>query len=277
MPTSDRGRRAPSYEIRPLRSSAELATSYQLRYEAYARLGYLPGNDHRSRLDVDEYDTSSIPLGAFDARTDELVGTLRVVATQPRRDYEELIRTIVAGVGDLELVRRVWHPRPRALPSIVSGAIAGELERYNHGHLPVFEMSRCIVRDDRRGEGISRGLVELGMAYAIRPGPAILLGGCLTEHLSMYARYGFRPLRSDGAARDHFPIVGQPAHAVVCRAPDGVPYPTQASVLAIAEAMRAGVTEHVIDLGRGRGTLARLRPVDLDDAAESAAPGSQIS
>jgi len=231
----------------------ELVESYRLRYEVYSSLNYLQ-RFNAARLDIDEYDSSSIPFGAFDTATGEMIGTLRVVTTHPQLDYDYLIRYIVASCSDADLVRQAWGPQPHPLPSILSNEVDEQIDEFNVDHLSLYEMSRSIVRADRRGSGISRGLIEFGMAHIMQHGRAVLIGGCVPEHLPMYARYGFSKL-SEGP--EHFEAVGQLAHTLICRT-DVLPEPTNTHINELVHAMRSGASEHCHDLGHDSTALFRL-------------------
>lgn len=208
-------------EVRPITLPSELIDSLRLRYDVYYGLGYIVDSD--VGLDVDEYDECALALGAFDGITRELVGTLRVLSIDPRPRCREVVRRVVVQAACPALSARVTQPRVVPLPSITSDRIARGLRSLNVHDLPILEMSRCIVRPDRRGAGISRALVELGMGLAWHPGPALLIGGCLPEHVPMYARYGFRALH---AGSDYFSSVGRDASVLVC-VPEDVPAPTR--------------------------------------------------
>jgi len=116
-------------------------------------------------------------------------------------------------------------------------------------------MSRSIVRSDRRGSGISRGLIELGMAHVMWLGRAILIGGCVPEHLPMYARYGFTPISETSPV--HFDTVDRLAHTLVCRT-DVLPEPTRSHIDELLTSMTSGVEEHLHELGRDSHALFRL-------------------
>jgi hypothetical protein len=236
-----------------LASSDDLVESYRLRYDVYDSLGYLQ-RLNAARLDIDAYDSSSIPFGAFDIATGEMIGTLRVVTTHPQLDYDYLIRCIVASCGDDDLVRQAWAPQPSALPSIVSDDIDHQIDEFNRDQLGIYEMSRSIVRADRRGGGISRGLIEFGMAHVMQYGRAVLIGGCVPEHLPMYARYGFAPLRD---SLGHFAAVGQLAHTLICRT-DVLPEPTSSHITELIQVMKSGGAEYGRELGRDAKALFRL-------------------
>lgn len=238
-----------------LATTAELLESYRLRYEVYGALGYLKhAND--CRLDIDEYDASAIPFGAFDAETGAMIGTLRLITGEPQSDYDYMLRYIVASTGDRLLARRAWGPYPHPLPSIVSRDIDRELDAYNTARYPVYELSRCIVHPERRGAGVSRGLMELGLAHAAQPGPCVLIGSCLPEHVAMYRRYGYRALTEDKL--ELFDSVGQVASAVVCRS-DRLPEPTGSHIAALLASIAARSEAHVRELGRGE-LVYRLSP-----------------
>jgi predicted GNAT family N-acyltransferase len=247
--------RAPAaVEIRVLATPRELVESYRLRYEVYGALGYLR-RPNRPRLDIDEYDSSSIPFGAFDASSGELIGTLRLVKTHPQPDYDYLVRTIVASCGDAGLARQAWAPQPHPLPSIISEEFDRQVEAFNTERFEVHELSRCIVRLDRRGGGVSRRLMELGLAYAAQQAPSVVIGGCLPEHVAMYARYGYVQLPFTDL--DHFDSVGRLACAVVCRT-DRVPQPTQEHIDELVRSLRSGAAEHTLERGRRSRVVYRL-------------------
>jgi len=233
---------------------ADLVESYRLRYDVYSALGYLR-RFNPSMLEIDEYDSSAIPFGAFDPSTGEMIGTLRVVMTEPQPDYDYLVRYIVAGYRDTELAAQAWGPQPLPLPSIISSEVEHEIEACTPDGWSVSEMSRCVVRSDRRGTGVSRGLTELGMAHAMRHGPTVLIGGCVPEHLPMYARYGFSKLQHTGLER--FEAVGRLAHTILCRT-DSLPEPTRSHITDLLSAIASGAAEHAHELGRDSHALFRL-------------------
>jgi predicted GNAT family N-acyltransferase len=246
----------PTCEIRALDTAAELIESYRLRYEVYGALGYLPrGNE--SRLEIDEYDSLAIPFGAFSPRSGAMIGTLRLVTTEAQPDHAYLIRHILADLADEELTKQASGPRRHPLPSIISQEVNHQIERFNTEGFAVHELSRTIVHATGRNSGISRGLMELGLAQAARLAPAVLIGGCLPEHLPMYARYGYLQLPQTGL--DRFESVGQVANTVVCRT-DRLPQPTRAHVDELLHSMRSGITECTLEISREARARYRLAP-----------------
>ena len=243
-------------EVRVLCTESELIESYRLRHEVYGALGYLQCTNS-SQLEIDEFDTSSIPFGAFDPVSDAMIGTLRLVVAEPQTEYECLVRGIVAGLGDPDLADQALRPRRGALPSLASDDIVRQVAAFNTGRFPVHELSRTIVHPAHRGGGVSRGLMEVGLAHAARSCPAVLVGGCLPEHVAMYARYGYAPLPSTGIA--YFESVGRLATAIVCRT-DRLPPPTCDHVEHLLRSLASGDAEGAVDVGGDSRAPYRVTP-----------------
>lgn len=252
------------YEIRALETKTELYDSYQLRYDVYGALGYLQGFN-RSRLEVDIYDRSSVPFGAFDARTCEMIGTLRLITAQPQPAYQALIESVLAECMDTELNTQASAPSGLRLPAISCEEINRELARFNQDHFTVHELSRFIVRPGHRYSQASRALVQLAMARAMLSGPAVFIAGCLPRHVRLYASYGFGTLPNSGLHQ--FDSVGQRASTIVCRS-DALPPLMQDQVNGLLRAMTIGAPDHTLALSRD----ARARFCFRDSAPRN--PGS---
>lgn len=67
------------------------------------------------------------------------------------------------------------------------------------------------------------------------PGPVVVIGSCLPDHLPMYARYGY--VRLPGT--DRFESHGQPAIAIACRTA-ALPQPTRSHVERLRRAIGDG-------------------------------------
>lgn len=232
---------ATACEVRVLDDLDELLTSYRLRYDVYDDLGYIK-HRNRSRLEIDPYDPYSIPFGAFDAASGELIGTLRLITDKVQAGYVQAVCRILADADDAELTHYATQPRRRPMPSIVSDGIARQIDAFNRDRFRVEELSRTIVRPDHRGSGVSRGLMEFGLACATVDGPVVLIGGCLAQHLPMYARYGYVQLPNTGL--DYYDSVDQIAHAVVCRT-DELPSPTREHVDELLRRMRVAAAQRI--------------------------------
>ena len=233
------GSEAATYEIKQLDTLEELVQSYTLRYEVYADLGYLR-HANTSKLEIDEYDACAIPFGAFDATSRTMVGTLRLVTKQAQSDFSRLVQEVLELFADDSLAMRARAPRPRVLPSIVSEKIHQALAAFNTENFIVCELSRCVVGRNFRGSGVSRRLMELGLAQASFGGTAVLIGSYLPEHLPMYAKYGYVKLPQTDL--EMFDSVGKIAIAGICRT-DRLPQPTRSHVDELLRVMRTNAAE----------------------------------
>jgi predicted GNAT family N-acyltransferase len=241
------------YSIRALETSAELIASYQLRYEMYRQLGYV--EHHDARLEIDEYDMTSIPFGAFDPVTGALVGTLRVITTVEHPEYKQLLLDMLDDMGDPELSFLAWRARRHRLPTIVSDRVDHQIDAFNTERFMIHEMSRFIVRPEYRASNVSHGLAIMAIAHAMQNGPAVLIASCLPRHVPLYAKYGFAKLPHTD--REYFDSVGQIANAIICRS-DALPRPLLADVNALLGAMASGIPEHTHELSRDVRALFRL-------------------
>lgn len=234
------------YEIRALASESELYASYRLRYDVYGALGYLQCFN-RSRLEIDVYDRYSVPFGAFDTRSGDMIGTLRLITTELQPAYGAMIENVLAEALDAELRAQVAAPHEPWLPAIGCEEIDRQLVAYNRDRFTVHELSRFIVHPGHRCSHVSRALVQLAMAYATLPGPALFIAGCLPRHVRLYATYGFARLPNVDLHR--FDSVGQLASTIVCRS-DVLPPAMHAQVDGLWRSMKSGAVEHTHELSR---------------------------
>jgi len=228
------------FEIRELCSVEELIDAYKLRYKVFADLGYLQ-HTNNSRLEIDPYDERAVPIGAFDAASGAMVGTIRLITRQTQTHFSRLVRCVLDHCQDDGLTAQAQGPRQNTLPSVVTGRIERALARFNSDGLPVLELSRTIVDPRLRGSGLARRLMECGIARAAIGGHALLIGSYLPLHLSMYARYGYVQLPDTDFER--FDSVGQVAIAGVCRT-DRLPEPTKSNVDELLRAGGAKLADH---------------------------------
>jgi hypothetical protein len=247
-------RSVATYELRVLATVAELVESYWLRYDTYGALGYLRYSNP-SKLEIDPYDLMSIPLGAFDAVSGRMVGTLRIVTTELQPGYQRLISRVLTEFADPELTRQALGSRPHRLPAIVTDEIARRIAAVNPEQWAVQELSRFIVHPDHRSSHVSRGLVQLALAYTTRSAPALLVAGCQPRHVRLYASYGFARLPHTDV--DFHDSVGQFANTIICRS-NALPGPMRSQVDALLRAMAEGASEHTHGLCRDSRALFRL-------------------
>jgi GNAT superfamily N-acetyltransferase len=232
-----------AFAIKVLDSPVELASSYRLRYQVYETLDYL---QHKSpaKLELDPFDQYAIPFGAIEIQTGELVGTLRLITNCVQMFYARRINQILEVAGDPLLRALALRRKKRAMPSMVSDAVEQLIDAYNTDDRPVEEVSRAVVHPKYRGSGVSRALMEFGLAYAMAGGDPLILGGCLPEHLPMYGKYGFQQL--PGAGLDLFENVRRIAHTIICDT-RSLPEPTGTRVSMILQAMRMGELECLLE------------------------------
>lgn len=243
-----------TYEIRILTTVRDLVESYWLRYDTYGALGYLRYSNP-SKLEIDPYDLMSIPLGAFDAASGRMVGTLRIVTTELQPTYQRLISRVLTEFADPDLTRQALGNRPHRLPAIVTDEIARQIAAVNTEQWAVHELSRFIVHPDHRSSHVSRSLVQLALACATRAAPAVLIAGCQPRHVRLYASYGFVQLPHTDV--DFHDSVGQLANTIICRS-DALPGPMRSQVDALLRAMAEGTSEHTHGLCRNSRVLFRL-------------------
>ena len=239
-----------TYEIRPLETTAELVGAYRLRYQAYRKLGYIEWND--AGLEIDEYDATSIPFGAFEPVSGALVGTLRLITTTVQADYKRLIFDMLDEIGDPELSYLAWRPRRHRLPTIVTERIERQVDAFNCDGFVVHEMSRFIVRPEYRAANVSHGLAIMAIAHAVQSTPVVFVASCLPRHVPLYVKYGFSKLPH--IDREYFDSVGQIANAIICRS-DVLPRPLQCHVNELVRSMASGAVEHTHELSRDARAL----------------------
>ncbi len=248
------GHPVTTYEIRMLTTVRELVESYWLRYDTYAALGYLQCCNS-SKLEIDSFDLMSIPLGAFDAVSGRMVGTLRIVTTELQPVYQRLISRVLTEFADHDLTRQALSARPHRLPAIVTNEIDRQIAAVNRDGCPVHELSRFIVHPDHRSSHVSRGLGQLAFAYATRSGPAVFIAGCQPRNIRLYASYGFVQLPHTGV--DFHDSVGQHANTIICRS-DALPGPMRSRVDGLLRSITEGASEHTHELSRDSRALFRL-------------------
>lgn len=245
---------AATCEYRALTTGAELIDSFRLRHDVYSTLGYLQ-RANSSGLEIDAFDLVSIPFGAFDRQSGAMVGTLRLITTEIAAEYEHLIACALGEICDRALTDQALAPRARALPSIVSDRVAHGITVFNTPQYPIYELSRFVLHPHYRGAGISRGLVLLATAHAMRSSHATLLGGCLPQHVVHFARFGYSPLPDTGL--DHFDSVGQIANAIIART-DRLPEPFRSEVDAVLAAAASDADDITLELDHGACSLFRF-------------------
>lgn len=77
--------------VKLVESDSEKEVAYRLRHQVFAQdLGWIPLSENC--LDIDEYDESSVMLGAYDKSTDELQALIRVTRGPNRFMSDDIFR-----------------------------------------------------------------------------------------------------------------------------------------------------------------------------------------
>lgn len=227
--------------VRELTTVAEAIEAARLRYDTYASMGYLV-DANASQAELDAYDEFAVSFGAFAPDDGRMIGTVRLIDIRFSYQRNRLFEATLDALCDPRLVQRVRLGRRHPLPSLVSYSVTDALQdllvrRTGLESQPIMELSRAIVRPEHRGTGVSRLLMEAGIARAIVDAnhrQVVLIGSCTAEHVPMYARYGYERLGNETSL---FESVGRDAYAIACLT-DRLPEPTRTNVDALVTSMR---------------------------------------
>ncbi len=198
--------------VSQVQSVTELHAALRLRYDVFARYrvfssGY--AND-RARMDLDEYDASSIHFVARFADESPIVATVRIITPRRQPHSVNLICRLAHRHGDHALRSAVDAPRDGQLLLFESWP-AIELERATGVPIARWcEMSRLAVVPTCRGRGVARAAAERAVAAARDRGFAVICLTCGVWLVDMYRRMGFEPVPT-AVAR---PFRGQPSNAM---------------------------------------------------------------
>ena len=84
---------------------------FQLRYSVFDFMNYLQQRNEK-RLDIDKFDSYSIPYGGFllnDDGSETVVASIRIITTELQQPYHRMIQDIVGGGGGMKkLSRYLW-------------------------------------------------------------------------------------------------------------------------------------------------------------------------
>lgn len=186
------------FVFRVLQTPEEMLEAARLRYLVYDI--HVPYKNQQ-RIEFDEYDKYSIPMGGFALEPEgpRLVSFLRLVTTELQPRYHHIIRSIV-DEHDVEELRRVieavpFSPfpsstevlrQPRGYPSLAKALIRG----FN-GSDDTCELSRTISHTDYRGMDLSRKIMEFGIVLCLERGYVHAIGSNDPRLTPMYRKYGY--------------------------------------------------------------------------------------
>jgi predicted GNAT family N-acyltransferase len=222
--------------IEVVQTEVELQKSFGLRHNVYGRImRYLPDEviNHPAQVDIDNFDTNSIHFAAVREKTQEVVGTTRLVLNYPamrtvtwsgsaiRPPFALLVHrdwtlAIAQRAGAVNQRRVNWlPPQFGVFPILLSTDFRNNQKQVIDETLHGCELSRVLVAPAYRGYGISRMLVKAAIAKAFQLDRKTALLECIPKHVEMYAKYGFR--RLDGAPHSRYSDLDQ--YAIGMRLP----------------------------------------------------------
>ena len=199
--------------IRCVQSAAELKKCFELRHRVYDVLGYLeePVSRSASKIDMDSFDTKAIHFAAVDHRSNEFVGTARLVTTvapftgqtvigdpwRTMRDHAEWAKTIASEAllkEDCVFWQKINQPIDLPFPILLNSDFGTKYRMFMEEHPPASggEVSRVVVSPLHRGLGISALLMRAVITTAFHLKKQFLLLECVPAHARMYEKYGFR-------------------------------------------------------------------------------------
>lgn len=186
------------FVFRILQTQDELLEAARLRYFVYDI--HVPYKNPQ-RIEFDEYDKYSIPMGGFvlEGGQPRLVSFLRLVTREIQPKYLHMIREIVDehGVDELRGVVEAapLSPfpsstevlrQPRGYPSLAKALVRG----FNASG-DTCELSRTISHTDYRGMDLSRRIMEFGIVLCLERGFIHAIGSNDPRLTPMYRKYGY--------------------------------------------------------------------------------------
>jgi predicted GNAT family N-acyltransferase len=199
--------------VRCVKSQAELRKCFELRHRVYDLLGYLeePVSRAVSRIDIDCFDTKAVHFAAIDHRSNEVVGTARLVATvrpfggqtaignawcaiHDQAEWTKLIASEALLNEDSVFHQKTNQPVDMPFPLLLNSDFGKKYRSFLEEHPPALggEISRVVVSPFYRGLGISALLMRVLISTAFNLKKRFLLLECVPAHAKMYEKYGFR-------------------------------------------------------------------------------------
>jgi predicted GNAT family N-acyltransferase len=196
-----------------VQSETELKECFKLRHRVYDALGYLeePVSRSASRMDIDSFDTKAIHFVAVDHRSQEFVGTARLVTTVPQhigqivigdpwrviRNHANWTKTIATQAlleEDRVFREKINQSVDLPFPILLNSGFGTKYSAFMDRLPPTFggEVSRLVVSPLHRGLGISALLMRAVISVAFHLKKQFLLLECVPAHAKMYEKYGFR-------------------------------------------------------------------------------------
>ena len=202
-----------AFRVRCVQSAAELKECFKLRHRVYDELGYLeePVSRSLSVIDMDSFDTKAMHFAAVDHRSEEFVGTARLVTIVPQHMGHTVIgnpsRVVRDHAGWAKAIARqalveedrIFHEKIHQstelpFPILFNSGFGTKYRVFMNQYPPALggEVSRVIVSPSHRGFGISALLMRAVISAAFHLKKKFLLLECVPAHAKMYEKYGFR-------------------------------------------------------------------------------------
>jgi len=193
------------FRVRLAKTTSELKTLLQLRYEVMRTEFpmYVPENS--SKIDIDQWDAQSHHLGLWQSyRGHELpVGYMRIIQTNPSPLQEQLCKIVKANLS-LEAQTRKTSTRPIKFLDKYQNCTGVGIKYNGFPSDKIMEGSRLSVKKEYRNMNPGRLLVEASFALFFNedqfPHGFIEVR---ENHLAAYARYGFSEVASKYVPQDH--------------------------------------------------------------------------
>lgn len=186
------------FVFRILKTPEELLEAARLRYLVYDL--HVPYKNPQ-RIEFDEYDKYSIPMGGFalEGGKPRLVSFLRLVTREVQPNYLGMLRDIVRKHRVLRLYRPIESVPLSPFPSSTEvlrqptqyPSFAKALVRGFNAADDTCELSRTISHTDYRGLDLSRKIMEFGIALCLERGLFNAIGSNDPRLTPMYQKYGY--------------------------------------------------------------------------------------
>jgi GNAT superfamily N-acetyltransferase len=187
-----------SFTVRPILTPADFEAYFALRYEVWRELDYIPRHRLSEHIpwEVDYADRTSFPIGAFAG--DELVGCARLVMELGKETpCVKVIGDLLMRRADPVLLRNFQYPCFLSHPFDLLQSFPAFHAYYKRLLIEgagKAEVSRVIVRPNRRRCGLGELLVDMLVAIARGHGIARLFLACAEDTAPLYQRSNFTML-----------------------------------------------------------------------------------
>jgi predicted GNAT family N-acyltransferase len=204
-----------SIRIELAQSMTHVKGGFRTRFAVYGPiLHYLPDAMMADPpgLDIDHFDSSSLHFVAVREKTEEVVGTMRLVLNYPARGsgalsgsgiqppfsliaHSDWSLATAKNAGGIFRSKTRWTPPEFGpFPILMSTKFKKNLSQAIDETISGCELSRLVVLPGYRGYGISMMMVKMAIAKAYELQRRTILLECIPRHVEMYRKYGFRQI-----------------------------------------------------------------------------------